>query len=104
MTAMKLFEAGETELLATLGLLDEIYTSMPRVRIAFDYHHTLWFMDEVEVTVGVAELGRTSLTFSFEAKRGEDVCVDGELVAVFVDEGGRPTPWSERLRGILSPA
>lgn len=102
-TAMRLFEAAESELLDQLGLLDGIYTSTPRARVAFDYHQVLGFRDEVRATVWVAALGRTSVTYGFELKRGPELCVSGELVAVFVDEGGRPRPWDEAHRLLLDP-
>ncbi|MDQ2622367.1 MAG: acyl-CoA thioesterase, partial [Actinomycetota bacterium] len=76
-TALRLFEAAEVELLSRLGLLDEIYTSMPRAHVEFDYHETLWFRDEVEATVSVDAVGRTSVTFAFELRREGKLCADG---------------------------
>ena len=52
-TVIRLLEAAEVELLSGLGLLDSIYTSMPRARLEVDYLSTLRFMDEVDVTVEV---------------------------------------------------
>ena len=102
-TAMRLFEAAESELLGKVGLLDVIYTSMPRVRVAFDYLEVLEFMDEVEATVTVAELGRTSITYSFLVSKSGKRCVAGTLVAVFVTGSGEPQPWEEQHRRQLSP-
>lgn len=102
-TAMRLFEVGEVELLEQLGLLDEIYQSMPRARVEFDYHRVLEFRDEVESTVSIESLGTTSITFGFELTSGGELCVDGRLVAVFVDEQGNPRPWSDDLRSRLLP-
>ena len=102
-TAMRLFEAAESELLGNLGLLEEIYTSMPRARVAFDYLEVLEFMDDVEATVSVAELGRTSITYSFLVSKAGRRCVAGTLVAVFVTGSGEPQPWEERHRQLLNP-
>lgn len=102
-TAMRLFEVGEVELLQQLGLLDEIYQSMPRARVEFDYHRVLGFRDEVESTVSIEALGTTSITFAFELTSGGELCVDGHLVAVFVDSEGNPRPWSDDLRSRLLP-
>lgn len=100
-TAMRLFEVGEVELLEHLGLLGEIYESMPRARVEFDYHRVLRFRDEVESTVSVEAVGRTSVTFGFRLTSGGELCVDGRLVAVFVDEDGNPRPWGDELRARL---
>lgn len=97
-TAIRLFEAAEVELLDRLGLLDAIYTAMPRAHIEFDYHQTLWFRDEVEATVSVEEVGRTSVTFRFELRRDGELCADGKLVAVHMGEDGRPEPWKDEHR------
>lgn len=102
-TVIGLLEAAEVELLADLGLLDEIYTSMPRARLEVDYVSTLYFMDQVEVRIEVAGVGRTSVTFSFEVERldgerGRELCASGRLVTVFVDGDGRPTPWPDEAR------
>ena len=102
-TAMRLFEVGEVELLDSLGLLEEIYESMPRARVEFNYHRVLRFRDRVESTVSIESLGRTSVTFGFELRSGGELCVEGRLVAVYVDENGDPRPWSEDQRGRLLP-
>ena len=102
-TAMRLFEVGEVELLDSLGLLEEIYDSMPRARVEFNYRRVLRFRDDVESTVSVEALGRSSITFAFRLTSGGDLCVDGRLVAVLVDAEGNPQPWSDELRSRLLP-
>ena len=102
-TVIRLLEAAEVELLSELGLLEEIYTSMPRVRLEVDYLSTLYFMDEVEVTIEVEALGNTSLTFGLTITRAGETCVRGKLVTVFVDEAGTPAPWPERARARFTP-
>ena len=97
-TVIRLLEAAEVELLSELGLLDEIYTSMPRARLEVDYLSTLFFMDEVDTTIEVKNLGRTSVTFGFVIRRAGEDCVRGQLVTVFVDEEGRPAPWPQPAR------
>lgn len=97
-TVIRLLEAAEVELLAELGLLDSIYTSMPRARLEVDYLATLYFMDQVEVTIEVTDLGRTSVTFGFLIERGGETCARGKLVTVFVDQEGAPAPWPADAR------
>lgn len=101
-TALKLFEAAECELLDQLGLIDSIYTSTPRVGLKVNYRSVLHFMDEVRVTATIAKLGRTSVTFGFDTHRGDELCIDGEITAVYVDEDGRPQPWRQEHRLLLS--
>lgn len=100
-TAMRLFEAAEAELLDQLGLLEEIYQSMPRAHVEFDYRRVLRFRDEVESTVWVERVGRSSVTLGFELRSEGELCVRGHLVAVYVDDQGEATPWSGRVRGVL---
>ncbi len=97
-TVIRLLEAAEVELLSGLGLLDSIYTSMPRARLEVDYLSTLRFMDEVDVTVEVEDLGRTSVTIGFTVERGGEACARGRLVTVFVDQQGTPAPWPAEAR------
>jgi acyl-CoA thioester hydrolase len=101
-TVIRLLEAAEVELLSELGLLDDIYTSMPRVHLEVDYIATLYFMDEVEAEVVVEDLGRTSVTFGFSIRRDGEDCVRGKLVTVFVDGEGNPTPWPDEARRAFS--
>jgi len=100
-TVIRLLEAAEVELLARLGLLDEIYTSMPRAHLEVDYRSTLYFMDEVEVGISVERLGRTSVTFAFRVVRDGEICASGRLVTVHVGEDGTPTPWPPEARSAL---
>ena len=97
-TVIPLLEAAEVELLSELGLLDSIYTSMPRARLEVDYLATLRFMDEVAVKIEVAALGRTSVTFGFTIEREGEVAVRGTLVTVHVNGDGSPTPWPDEAR------
>ncbi|HRV60347.1 MAG: acyl-CoA thioesterase [Solirubrobacterales bacterium] len=101
-TVIRLIEAAEVELLAELGLLDSIYTSMPRARLEVDYVSTLRFLDEVEITVEVVDLGRTSVTFGFVIERDGDVCARAKLITVHVDGDGNPAPWPEQARACLA--
>jgi len=103
-TALRLLEAAEVELLDRLGLLDEAYTSMPRAHVEFDYLAALRLRDVVEVTLTVAAVGRTSVTFACELRREGELCATGRLVAVHVGEDGRPRPWAEEHRRRLEGA
>ena len=95
-------EAAEAALLERLGLVEEIYGRHPRVRIEADFLRPLWFRDLVDVTLSVAEVGRTSVAYDVEMARAGDPCVRGRLVAVLLDRiGGTPVPWSDEHRRML---
>jgi YbgC/YbaW family acyl-CoA thioester hydrolase len=103
-TALRLFEAAESELLERLGMLHEIYGRLPRVHVSFDFRRTLHFRDAVDVAVSVLEVGRTSVTYSVEVLRGDEHCIDGRVVAVLLDASGTPSTWPEDHRARLERA
>ncbi len=62
----------------------------------------LRFEDEIDVHITPERVGTTSITWRFEITRDGELCVDGRLVVVHVDENGRPTALTEREREALS--
>lgn len=102
--AFRLFEGAETLLLARLGILDEVYGRLPRVRLEADFLAGLSFHDIVRVAVEVREAGRTSVTYDFTIRRADRLCVRGRAVAVYVDRQGRPSPWTDDHRRLLLSA
>ena len=61
----------------------------------------LRFEDEIEVRITPERLGRTSITWRFEITRDGVLCVEGRMVVVHVDDGGRPTPLTDEERATL---
>lgn len=53
----------------------------PRVAASCDYRRPARFGDELEIRVRVAEIGRSSLTFSFAFRRGTDLVAEGRLTS-----------------------
>jgi acyl-CoA thioester hydrolase len=43
------------------------------------------FDDELDIEMEIAKLGRSSMTSTFEEKRGDELLVTGRMVHVFVD-------------------
>jgi acyl-CoA thioesterase FadM len=43
------------------------------------------------------------VTYSFEVLRDAEGCVEGKVVAVLVDDSGKPRPWPEHMRRLLEP-
>jgi len=100
--AFNLMEAAEGALIDRLGMRDDIYGRHPRVHIEADFLAPLWFRDVVDCEVRVAKVGRTSVTYDVEMRRGEEVCVRGRLVAVLLERiGGTPQPWPEECRRLF---
>jgi acyl-CoA thioester hydrolase len=98
---LRWMEEAEAELLDKLGLVRELYGHLPRVHVDMDYRFPLRFWDEVEVTVRVSELGRTSITYRFDVRRDGEVAVEGRVTAVHIDENGRPSAIPDEHRRLL---
>ena len=99
--AFRFVEVAETALLERLDLLDEIYGRLPRVRIEADFKKLLVFRDLIDCSIRIVDVGNSSLTYDFEILKEDEVCVKAKVVAVLVEEDGRPGAWSQRQRDIL---
>jgi acyl-CoA thioester hydrolase len=73
------------------------------VRNEINYRAPITRIQEVTVTLHVAELGRSSVTLAHEVIQDDDtLAADGRTTLVRVDpETGRPTPWSDSFRILL---
>jgi YbgC/YbaW family acyl-CoA thioester hydrolase len=98
---LRLMEEAEAALLDRLGMVREVYGSLPRAHVTMDYHRPLRFWDEVEVSVEVSEVGQTSVTYAFSIRKDGEACADGRVVAVLIDGEGRPRRWPEEHRRLL---
>jgi YbgC/YbaW family acyl-CoA thioester hydrolase len=100
--AFRLLESAETLLLARLGFLHEVYGRLPRAHVEADFRRPLGFHDLVDVDLRVHSLGRSSITYRVEIRRGDDVCVEITAVAVLLDEArGKPVEWPAAYRDRL---
>jgi acyl-CoA thioester hydrolase len=75
------------------------------VRNEINYRAPIRSDQTVDVTVSVAKLGNSSITFAHEvfAKDGE-LAAEGQTVIVRIDaQTSRPTAWSDRFRGLVGP-
>ena len=103
--AFRVMEAPEVALVDRLGMREDVYGRHPRAHIEADFLAPLWFRDVVDCEVRVAKVGRSSVTYDVEIRRGEDICVRGKLVAVLLDRiGGTPQPWSDEYRNLFETA
>lgn len=94
-------EAAETELLRSLGLLDE-WGNYPRRAAEAEYLEVLRFEDEVDVDLRAAHVGTTSVSYEWDIRRAGEVCIRGRHTVVHVDGDGRPAPLPEALRRALT--
>jgi acyl-CoA thioester hydrolase len=94
-------ENAETGLYRRLGLLENGRGDYPRRRVEAEYLRVLAFDDEVEVTIRVESVGRTSIRFTWEVIHDAEVAVSGGHTIVRVDPQGRPVPIDDRTRELL---
>lgn len=94
-------ETAETGLYRKLGLLGEGRGDYPRRHVEADYRRVLVFDDEVEITIRVESVGRTSIRFVWEVVHDGKVAIGGGHTIVRVDPAGRPTPIDDRTRALL---
>ena len=99
--AFRFAEAAETALIRKLGLL-ETWQDYPRRFVKAEYLSVLRFEDEVDVRLRVDRVGRTSITYSWQIFRGEELCVEGGHTIVHVDEYGDAAPIPDRVRAALT--
>lgn len=67
-----------------------------------EYHASAAFPEPLEVGIGVARLGRTSITWALGILRGADEIATGRFVHVFVDaETRRPVPIPAAIRAAV---
>jgi acyl-CoA thioester hydrolase len=96
-------EEAEAQLYRSVGV-PQLMALVPRVEYHAEFLGRLFYQDEVEVTLTVAAVGRTSLTYSFEVRRVDDgsLASRGGYVVVHIDETTRRSaPWPDDLRKAL---
>jgi acyl-CoA thioester hydrolase len=97
--AFRWAEAAEHTLLRQLGLtLAGNEDGFPRRHVEATYHRPLRFADEFDLVLSAERVGRTSVTYAWQAIRDGQVCVEGRTVTVHIDCHGTPTPLPEELR------
>lgn len=94
-------EEAEAELLDGLGIVKQVYGRLPRAHVSLDYRGPVRFWDQVDVTVRVEGVGRTSVTYEFEIRSGQDVAAEGRVVVVYTTDAGEPLAWPDEYRQLL---
>jgi YbgC/YbaW family acyl-CoA thioester hydrolase len=99
---LRLMEEAEAVLLDRLGIVRDVYGRLPRVHATIDYRRPLRFWEEAETTVEVAEVGTASVTYRFAIRDDSgQICAQGQVVAVLVDDEVQPRAWSDEQRRLL---
>lgn len=98
--AFRWAEAAELGLYRDLGLTEHV-PNLPRRHVEADYHRVLVFDDEIEVTLSVANVGATSVTFEWQITRDGDLAIEGRHTVVHVAADGRPEPIADAVRAAL---
>ena len=100
--AFRWIEVAETTLLQRLGIMDEIYGRLPRVRISAEFRKGLRHKDLIDIELSVVDVRRSSVTYEFRMTSGGVVAAEGTAVAVLLDRaGGTPVPWPDEHRKLL---
>lgn len=104
-TVIRWAEDAEAELHRRLGIVSRTFGATPRVNIDFDFGVPLRFDDEVDVTLTVAAMGETSVTYQVSVDRNGETLAAGKMVAVLIDPtSGAKKPWPDDMRQLLSPS
>jgi acyl-CoA thioester hydrolase len=93
-------EAGEAELMRSLGLTGLTFGFTPRRSVSAEFHRPVFFDDEVTITFTVDAVGTTSATYRIEVERDGDRVAEGTM-AVVLTADGRPAPWPDDARTVL---
>jgi YbgC/YbaW family acyl-CoA thioester hydrolase len=98
-------EVAETALLERLGILDDVYGRLPRRRIDAEFKLALRFRDVLDVFIGVSRVGRSSIDYVFELRKGGEVAMTADVTAVLLDPETRAaTEWPQTYRELLMKA
>ena len=99
--AFRMFEWAETALFERLGILEDVYGRLPRVHISADFKALLDHRDLVDIELVVEGIGRSSITYAIQIRRGDELCVEAKVVAALVGPDGAPEEWPWAYRDLL---
>ncbi len=104
-TVIRFAEAVEGEMHRELGISEFTFGTLPRVHVEFDFVRPVLFDEMVSITLTVASVGSSSLTYDIELSVDGSRVASGKVVAVLVDrETGQTMPWPDEIRAKLEGA
>lgn len=101
-TILRYVEEAEHEALIQVGV-DPISKEggFPKVRVECDYRRPLRFGDEASIEMNLLELGKSSLSWSFEITMNGAQAAEGKVVTAHVNRAGEseeiPREYRKRL-------
>ena len=96
-------EAAEAVLHSRLGIADLTFGFNPRLQLEIQFRARLYFLDDIDVDLAVIHVGRSSVRYSFDIRRGDTVAVTGRFAAAYLLRGAEHTqPWPEQVRHALT--
>jgi YbgC/YbaW family acyl-CoA thioester hydrolase len=97
--AFRWAENAEHAMLRQLGLA--ALGNFPRRHVEATYHLPLRFGDEFDLILSPEKVGRTSITYCWQAVRDGELCAEGRSVTVHVGPDGTPCQLPAELRAGL---
>ena len=101
-TFWKYAEAGEAELMRSLGLTAMTFGFTPRRSVTAEFVRPIYFDDEVTIQIEVAAIGRTSATYRVELSVDGAPAASGTMSVVLIGDDGRPRSWPDEARALLT--
>jgi acyl-CoA thioester hydrolase len=96
-------EAAEAVLHARLGIAKRTFGLTPRMHLEVDFTERLYFLDDIDIELDVVHVGRSSVRYRFQVRRGKMAAVTGELVTAFLPRDADKTqPWPDDIRRALT--
>jgi acyl-CoA thioesterase FadM len=96
-------EAAEAVLHSRLGIAQLTFGFHPRLHLEIFFRNRLYFLDEIDVDLRVTHVGRSSVRYDFEIRRGDTVAVTGSFAAAYLPSGAEHAqPWPEKVRKALT--
>ena len=102
--AFRMIEWAETALFERLGILDDVYGHLPRVHISADFKALLDHRDLIDITLAIAEVGTSSITYDFRIEREGHECVTATVVTALRTPEGYRREWPVEYRDLLLTA
>jgi acyl-CoA thioesterase FadM len=102
-TTFRLAEAAEAAMHTALGIAERTFGVTPRVGVEMEFKRSLRFNDDVEATLAVTAVGRSSVRYAFTLAGPDGVAAVGRLTACLVDQATRRAmPWPDDMRRLLT--